>query len=396
MLSNNIPTVVVVTNIIAPYRVDLFTKIKSISEQVRVVVIFCGKSYQDRDWVVKESLPFECEILTPIFIKLGKKKIQLNFNLIYRIIKLRPIGIISSEFSLPTIQSWLASKILRCKFGIWSDGIPHSERNISVIQKFIRSYTLKNSDVVVASCNDAIDNVLSYGACKNKVYLSGLAGDYSGISKLAKLYLKDKVQLRKELGIENRFTFIFVGSLIERKGVLELLFAFEILIKEGFDVNLLILGTGHLESDLHEYIEKSGISYCVSLRGFIHDDVAKYYSAADCFVLPTFDDPFGLVIAEAAAAGLPIITTPYAGASREFVENGKNGYIVDPSDKNQLAFSMKRIVKLSMSNREIMSKISRLKSRNWTIDHSASGFVKAAESLLDVSSRLGINIKDNN
>ena len=73
-------------------------------------------------------------------------------------------------------------------------------------------------------------------------------------------------------------------------------------------------------------------------------DLFKFYKAADFFVLPTREDVWGLVINEAMACGLPVITTDRCGAGLELIQNSKNGYIVKTDDENELADCLNKMM----------------------------------------------------
>ena len=64
------------------------------------------------------------------------------------------------------------------------------------------------------------------------------------------------------------------------------------------------------------------------------------YGASDVFVFPTLGDPYGLVINEAMAAGLPVVSTTAAGEIRQRIRSGKNGFLVEPARADQLAARM--------------------------------------------------------
>ena len=70
--------------------------------------------------------------------------------------------------------------------------------------------------------------------------------------------------------------------------------------------------------------------------------LANYYMAADLLVLPTQSDVWGLVINEAMACGLPVLTTPYAGA-RELIKEGETGYLFDVQNPQQTRKALKRM-----------------------------------------------------
>ncbi len=87
----------------------------------------------------------------------------------------------------------------------------------------------------------------------------------------------------------------------------------------------------------------------VSLKGLpdsisFHAAVSKarlfeYYLGSDVLVFPTLSDGFGMVVTEALAHGLPVITTERAGAA-DLVTHGENGFIIPPGDSDALAFAM--------------------------------------------------------
>ena len=71
--------------------------------------------------------------------------------------------------------------------------------------------------------------------------------------------------------------------------------------------------------------------------GFLScEETTKYYQAADIFVLPTRYDVWGLVINEALANGLPVITTQNCIAGKELIKDDKNGYLVSADDEKEL------------------------------------------------------------
>src|SRR4029078_12686329 len=73
-------------------------------------------------------------------------------------------------------------------------------------------------------------------------------------------------------------------------------------------------------------------------RGFVDQPgLPSVYAEADVFAFPTLDDPFGIVVLEAAASGLPIVASPFAGATLDLVEDGRSGFVVSPDDRDAWA-----------------------------------------------------------
>jgi glycosyltransferase involved in cell wall biosynthesis len=112
----------------------------------------------------------------------------------------------------------------------------------------------------------------------------------------------------------------------------------------------------------------------------------NYYLVADIFILPTREDIWGLVINEAMAAGLPVITTNKCVAGLELIEDGKNGFIIPVDNAIELSKKITILVK-SKELREQMGKISLEIIKNFTIE-------KMVERHLDIlKSLMSSNIK---
>ena len=108
------------------------------------------------------------------------------------------------------------------------------------------------------------------------------------------------------------------------------------------DVRLVIVGGKHIDS-WRRHVARLGLSEQVIFAGRV-DDPLPYYAAADCYVHPTYYDPCSLVVLEAAACGLPLITSRYNGASEMF-SDGKDVLLVDdPADDAELAGAMRTLL----------------------------------------------------
>lgn len=135
-------------------------------------------------------------------------------------------------------------------------------------------------------------------------------------------------EARARLGLsESDRVLVFVANELERKGFGPLI---EALARLGErDVRLLVVGRVR-SRPYQERIERLGLAGRVSFVG-PSDDVSYFLAAADVFVLPTLYEPWGLVIVEALASGLPVVTTSLAGAA-EAVEPGRTGVLIDDPD----------------------------------------------------------------
>jgi len=129
-------------------------------------------------------------------------------------------------------------------------------------------------------------------------------------------------------------TFLYVGRLAQEKGLDVLLRAFK-----NVPGKLLLAGSGPQEAELRALADDR-----VELLGQVaRDDLPALYASADCFVLPSRSEPWGMVLNEAAAAGLPLVATEAAGAGHDLIEDGVNGYRVAVDDEEALAEALRKV-----------------------------------------------------
>lgn len=144
-----------------------------------------------------------------------------------------------------------------------------------------------------------------------------------------------KKQLKDQLNISpSGLVFLFVGQLVERKGIKQLLSAWETHIKEFPTDTLLVVGTGILYDTLYEQYKTEPT---IKILGAVdYSLIHRYYAIASVFVMPTLEDNWSLVVPEAMACGLPVATTLYNGCYVELIKDGENGYVFDAYDRNNV------------------------------------------------------------
>lgn len=172
------------------------------------------------------------------------------------------------------------------------------------------------------------DYARKLGFPSERILLNCFSGDLQTFSK---------VDLEKKRGNYPK-RFLFVGRFVDVKGIDVLLNAWSSIEgKKGWTLEL--IGDGPLKEKYHQEHPD------VIIKDFMsQEELAKEAQNAGCFVLPSRFEPWALVIHEFAAGGLPIICTRQCGASRHFVLNGYNGYVVDADNVEELKNSMTKII----------------------------------------------------
>ena len=132
---------------------------------------------------------------------------------------------------------------------------------------------------------------------------------------------------------------LFVGRLIEQKGVFDLAGAFPTVLERA-DCELVFAGDGPAEPELKRKLASAGIADRVRFAGYLAGaDLTEAYRRATVFVLPSWSEGFPTVLAEAMDAGLPVVTTRIRGAADHLVD-GENALFVAPRDVEGLAAAL--------------------------------------------------------
>ena len=172
---------------------------------------------------------------------------------------------------------------------------------------------------------------------------------------------------------DRKFTFLFVGRIVQDKGINELVEAFERLYCEHPEIRLFLVGS---QEDNLDPIKSETRAAVASFDGIfavgkkMGDELLSYYSASDCFVLPSYREGFPNTVLEAGAMGLPSIVTNVNG-SREIIKEGYNGLIVLSHDATALYVAMKRMVE-NTDERLAMAAV----ARQHISSHYEQGFVR--------------------
>jgi glycosyltransferase involved in cell wall biosynthesis len=176
-------------------------------------------------------------------------------------------------------------------------------------------------------------------------------------------------------------TFLFSGSLIARKGIDLLAGAFVRLAHEVLNVRLRIVGDGELRESLVQTLRP--VSDRVEFVGFRDwDELPEEYAAADVLCVPSRYDGWGLVVPEGLAAGLPVIATDRMGAALEFVETGRNGWLIRAGDEEALLVAMREAASMPLGE---MSCQARESVSEHSLRNGAMRFVEYGQQVINLS-----------
>jgi len=225
----------------------------------------------------------------------------------------------------------LARLFIPFRLGVVLEDTPTSEGRKPKWVQLLRARAFREADFLICFSQDA-DSYARAIAPSVRRYRSSWSVDSDWLNL---------VPARKCVDESRAVRFLFVGALIERKGVLQLVQAWTQLAHETDGAELVIVGDGALRSELEDLVGQKNHSNVSFVGAIPYEQVREHYMQADIFVLPTLEDLFSLVVTEAMAMGLPVITTIYNGA-RELVTEGETGFLCDPLSPHGLEEALRK------------------------------------------------------
>jgi glycosyltransferase involved in cell wall biosynthesis len=187
--------------------------------------------------------------------------------------------------------------------------------------------------------------LLALGMRADRVFDGYDVVDNDHFARQADAAREHAAEAREQLGLPARY-FLANGRFVEKKNLFRLFEGFaryrSAARAEAWD--LVLLGDGELRPQLLDHVARLGLQEAVHLPGFRqYEELPAYYGLAEVFVHGSTTEPWGLVVNEAMAAGLPVLVSDRCGCAADLVVPGANGYTFDPLDPDELAGLMLRV-----------------------------------------------------
>jgi len=180
-----------------------------------------------------------------------------------------------------------------------------------------------------------------------------------------------------------RYYFLASARFVPKKNLSRLLLAYARYkaLREERSWKLVIVGDGPLWKSLHKQCRDLKLDGDVSFPGFVqYGLLPAYYGLASAFVHVSVVEQWGLVVNEALAAGLPVLLSDRCGCAPELVSEGRNGFVFDPLDIENLAKLMARLS--DHQDIGVMGEVSQKIIDNWSPDRFAESMISAAKTAM--------------
>lgn len=312
--------VVIVTNIPAPYRLPVYSLL-SREPDIDLHVVYCSGREPDRSWNLSAA-EFSHTFLNQSFVQYRGRFIHINHDVWSVLGSLKPDIVVTTGFNPTHLLAFAWTRFHGARHVAMTDGTLESEASLTPIHRWIRRHVYARTVAFVGASDGAMRLYRSYGVDSSLMFKSHLCADNA-------LFFTAPPQ-------EKRYDFIFCGRFEEVKNPL---FALDVVRESarrlGRRLSIVFVGSGSLEPEIRSYAGTMETEVEAVYAGFARqDELPRWYGASRIFLFPTRWDPWGVVVNEACAAGVPVLVSKAAGAANELVRDGENGFVL-PLDREQ-------------------------------------------------------------
>ena len=310
--------VALLTEIPAPYRIPLFN---ALAERVDLRVLFLRERHSGHLYDLhRGEMAFEWRVLPGVEFTVRSHWFVLNTAIGGRV--RHADAVVLGGWNQPAFWEALAwCNLLRLPVLLWVESTVNDNR--SGRHEGLKRLLLRRASGFIVPGTASCEYLQALGIATDRITVAPNAVDTSIFGKAA----RDRTH--------GPCRVIVVARLSREKGV-------DILLRavEGLPVEVLVAGSGPEEKTLRELAGPN-----VTFLGNVErDQLPQLYADADIAVVPSRSDTWGMVLNEAALAGLPLIASSIVGGARDLIEDGVNGFCVPPENPGALREALQRLV----------------------------------------------------
>ncbi len=306
--------VALVSNAPAPYRVPALRLVAQ-SPDIALDVIYCAPAHIDTSPASVDH-GFEPHYLQGRYIALAQRFLHADMRIVPLLNRLKPDVVVTCGF-IPTYLgafawAWLTGR----SHVVFIDGTLHSESGLSRIHRLVRRLVFSRTAAFLGASEGSSNLFRAFGVDESRIFKAPLAVHFA--------------HFQAQPPSERVVDLLFSGRLIEHKSPL---FALEVAAgaarRLGRRVSIDFLGTGEQlpalqarAADLTDFVQARFLGHLPQA------ELPAAYTRAKIFLFPTKMDPWGVVVNEAAAAGLAIVASPHTGVVGELLRDGETGRVL--------------------------------------------------------------------
>lgn len=356
--------VLFITNFPSPYRVDFFNRL---GERCDLTVAYEREKALHRDSKWKGTA---AKNYNEIYLKLKPKGTSHSKgNAVKKLVSRREYDtVVFCGYASPSVRkAMIYCRIRGIKYYVEFDGC--FDRKESFAKAFVKRFLLKKAAGFFITGKETAKYLRHIGLPDSKMFVY----PFSSVSEKdiidAPISPDDKARMKKSLGLPDKRIIISVGQFIHRKG-------FDVLLrslKSTDDAFFAVIVGGEPTEEYLQLVDKLGLKNVKFMPFLPKDELFELYKACDVFVFPTREDIWGLVVNEAMACGLPVISTDRCIAGLELVKDGCNGFTVAAENADALSAAINKTLSV---NAEQMSQNCILTAKEYTIEKMVSKHIE--------------------
>jgi glycosyltransferase involved in cell wall biosynthesis len=347
-----------------PYREPLF---RGLAERLTLRVIYQSAASagwsQGEGWFPGQHAYDAVHLRSAQRRRTGRTPVVWPRGLERELRRFGPEAVVVWEYGPAALRTWAWCRRHRVPLVIFSELTPWAAETLPKAQLRLHRWLAGRAQGFIVASSAARDRVLALGVPPGAIEVSLQSFDADPIrSAVARAEPRDGGPVR----------VLAVGRLVPEKNFGGLIEAFAELSPQ--EAELHVVGTGPLEGELRYLAQRLGVA--ARFSGYLAPDaLPAVYAQADAFVLPSTFEPFGVVVREAVAAGLPIICSRTTGAAGDVAIAGRNALLVD---QQELSGALTRIVR-DAELRGALARASREVDAENGIERSVDAFERACK-----------------
>lgn len=323
------------TEIPAPFRLPAFSALAA-REDIELGVRFLAANDPRRNYPPFESeWKFDHAVLPGYGVLRGDRWLVLNRGVVGVLRRARPDVVLLGGWNQPAFWQALAyARVRHVPVAVWVESTASDVRSRSWLSAQARRALIGAAAGFVVPGAAARDYLVSLGVEADRITVAPNSVDTGIFRDAVAAARARRGALRTELGFD-RPTFLYVGRFHADKGV-------DLLLRCASEVpeaDIVLIGSGPEEHALRE-LAPDRVRFAGRLE---RERLVPWLAAADGLVLPSRSEPWGMVLTEAASAGLPLIATEAAGAAHDLIEHGVNGFRVPTAHVGALADALRAL-----------------------------------------------------
>jgi glycosyltransferase involved in cell wall biosynthesis len=315
--------IALLTEIPAPYRIPLFNALATLPD-VELDVVFVAERDPRRQYpVYEDEFSFRSRVLAGRGLTARGRWVVFSRGTTRALDQIDPDVVLLGGWNQPAFWSGIRwARRRRRPVVLWVESTKRDERSGNPLLERLKRQAIDAAAAFLVPGRAAREYVESLGVPPECVAVAPNAVDLSIF------------RVQPDRSDRTECTYLYVGRLSREKGP-------DILVRAFRDVagTLLLAGVGPIEADVRALADDR-----VELLGHVaRDQLPELYARADCLVVPSRSETWGMVLNEGAAAGLPLVATEAAGGGYDLIEQGVNGYRVPVEDPAALAEALRSV-----------------------------------------------------